>query len=42
MRDLLRQVFTSSVPARIGYLLARRRWTGSANGWIRGATMARC
>ena len=23
MRDLLRQVFTSSVPARMGYLLAR-------------------
>jgi glycerol-3-phosphate acyltransferase PlsX len=23
MRDLLRQVFTSSVPARLGYLLAR-------------------
>jgi glycerol-3-phosphate acyltransferase PlsX len=23
MRDLLRQVFTSSIPARVGYLLAR-------------------
>jgi fatty acid/phospholipid biosynthesis enzyme len=42
MRDLLKQVFTSTIPARMGYLLARRRWSGCASGWTRAATTAPC
>ena len=37
MRDLLRQVFTSSVPARLGYLLAARMDGPAALQWCHSA-----
>jgi len=51
MRDLLRQVFTSSIPARLGYLLARpaldrlrewmdpRRYNGAILLWLNGVVV---